>query len=597
MAIVTDTRPARGLRLASPAATGAFDRARAFASAQRHSRVVRLLRIVLPLAAALLLTGYALVLTLNWQLSGGRVSVSGISLTADDFTMKDPTYSGSTKEGGNYVVRARRAVVAFDQKAPIKLIDVSGDLVQASNVKTKLKAKHGILDNPKQELELYDGVEIESSNGLIARLARATVYSKENKVVSDHPVSAMTPTGSVQAAKMVMNTKTNFAQFRGEVAVQLVPSASQSGIATGKDSRQPIVIHSEELDVDDAQKTAHFRGNVGAVQGDTMLNTPYLFAKYEGKAMSALGSEQQKPAEGEQGGKGARVTMLWARNGVEVTIGDDRRVTSDIADFDVGADTALFVGNVNVTQNKNTLRGGRLALDRKTGKSRLEPENTDGRIAALFHQTASADAPPKAARTRAPAADVLLGGSFKADPNAPMEIEANLLEIFDASRKAIFTGNVVAQQGDFLMRTVEMTAFYSGDGAFGSATGDKKQGDLTRIEARRKVIISSKDGRTAVAEWANFDVKANTALLGGGVTVVRDKDVAEGPRLKIDLTTGMYRFELEPGTEVSPAVPPAPGKPEDRTCPPGKQCMLFYPKDVKEKAKELLNKGPAPQVR
>jgi LPS export ABC transporter protein LptC len=600
MAIVTDTRAARGLRLAPPSATGAFDRAKAFAIAQRHSRVVRLLRLTLPLAAALVLVGYALVLTVNWQLSGGRVSVSGISLTADDFTMKDPTYSGTTKDGGNYVVRARRAVVAFDQKAPIKLIDVSGDLVQASNVKTKLKAKHGLLDNPKQELELYDGVEIEASNGLLARLTRAKVYSKENKVVSDHPVSAATPTGSVQAAKMVMNTKTNLAQFRGEVAVQLVPTASQAGIAAGKDARQPINIHSDELDVDDAQKTAHFRGNVGAVQGDTMLNTPYLFAKYEGKAASTLGSEPQQPA-GSEKGRRARVTLLWARNGVEVTIGDDRRVVSDIADFDVAADTALFVGNVNVTQNKNTLRGGRLFLDRKTGKSRLEPEGADGRIAALFYQSASAGAQPKAARAQPSAADTLLGGSFKADPNAPMEIEANLLEIFDASKKAVFTGNVVAQQGDFLMRTVEMTAFYTGEAGFGSSGGDKKQGDLTRIEAKRKVIISSKDGRTAVAEWANFDVKANTALLGGGVTVVRDKDVAEGPRLKINLTTGMYRFELEPGAEpppaTAPALPSSPGKPEDRTCPPGKQCMLFYPKDVKEKAKELLKKAPEPQVR
>ena len=27
-----------------------------------------------------------------------------------------------------------------------------------------------------------------------------------------------------------------------------------------------------------------------------------------------------------------------------------------------------------------------------------------------------------------------------------------------------------------------------------------------------------------------------------------------------------------------------------RTCPPGKQCVLFYPKDAKEKAQELLLK-------
>ena len=143
------------------------------------------------------------------------------------------------------------------------------------------------------------------------------------------------------------------------------------------------------------------------------------------------------------------------------------------------------------------------------------------------------------------AADALFG-SFKADPNAPMEVEANMLDIIDASKKAVFTGNVMAHQGDLMIRTVELTAFYSGGAAFGTATRlatPGARGAGQRIETRQKVVITSKDDRTAIAEWANFDVKANTALLGGGVTVVRGKDIAEGPRLKIDLTTGQYRFE------------------------------------------------------
>ena len=67
------------------------------------------------------------------------------------------------------------------------------------------------------------------------------------------------------------------------------------------------------------------------------------------------------------------------------------------------------------------------------------------------------------------------------------------------------------------------------------------------MEARQKVLIISKDGQTATGDWAIFDVKANTVLMGDRVVVSRGKDVAEGPRLKIDLNTGMYRFELESG--------------------------------------------------
>jgi hypothetical protein len=603
MAITTETRGARGLRRTDPPAAASVDeRAKAFAEARRHSVLVRLLRIALPLAAACILAAYALVLMVSWQLSVGRIDVGGIVLTADDLTMKDPSYFGVAKGGGHYQVRARRAIVAFNQDGPIKLIDIGGNLVQADRATTRLKAKHGLFDNAKGELDLFDGIEIDGSSGLMARLSRAKVYSRENKVVSKHPVSATMPTGSVQAAGMTMNTKTRFVQFRGTVAVRLLPSAMKTSIGAGRDARQPVDIYSEELDVDDMQKTAHFRGKVVAMQGQTMLSTPYLFIKYEGKAAATLGSGQAT----QQGEQGTRVTFVWARNGVEITAGGDRQVKSDLADFDMQANTALFAGNVVVTQNKNVLKGARLFVDRQAGKSRLEPaegEQSTGRIAATFYQSETGSG-AKRSRSK-PAADSLVG-SFKTDPTAPMEVEANSLDVFDASGKAIFKGNVSARQGDFVVRTAELTAFYTGRTGLGMTdTGDAGdaagQGKITRLEARRKVIITSSDERRAIAEWANFDVQSNTALLGGGVVVVRGKDIAEGPRLKIDLTTGMYRFETDAETSASePAVKaPAIKAPiakapasEDRTCPPGKQCMLFYPKDAKDKAKDVLKKAP-----
>ena len=58
-------------------------------------------------------------------------------------------------------------------------------------------------------------------------------------------------------------------------------------------------------------------------------------------------------------------------------------------------------------------------------------------------------------------------GSFKSDPNAPIEIEADTLDVLDASKKAVFTGNVWAKQGEMVVRTVELTAFYTGQSGLG----------------------------------------------------------------------------------------------------------------------------------
>jgi hypothetical protein len=88
--------------------------------------------------------------------------------------------------------------------------------------------------------------------------------------------------------------------------------------------------------------------------------------------------------------------------------------------------------------------------------------------------------------------------------------------------------------------------------------------------------------------------------MGNDVTVSRGKDVAQGPRLKIDLNTGMYRFELEQEPAVAQAGPavsaspplaaPAPvsANPAERACAPGRQCLLVYPSELKQKAKSAV---------
>ncbi len=610
MAITMDGRNRRGGAGAPASAVPSLaERTRSFRLAQRHTLRVKVLRLALPIGALCVAAFYGLTLVTSLQLGRGRLSVGEVQVTADDLTMKNPKYFGVTKDGGRYEVRAKKAVVAFNQQQPIKLVDIDGDLVQANNVVTKLSAKHGLLDNAKSQLELYDGIEIDASNGVKARMSRATVYSKEHRIVSKQPVDVTMPTGRVQGSAMTMRTDTREVAFVGNVAVRLVSSGTAGQtLGLGRDSRQPVDVTAEQLHVNDNDKLAVFMGDVVAVQGDSMLKTPELHVSYEGKPAS----EMMTAAPG-QSGESSRLSRLVGKNGAVITAGSDRRVSCDEVEFDAKANTALFSGNVLVNQEKNVLQGKRLFVDRKTGRSRLdapvEPGQPLGRIAATFYQTERAVAPAKKAAPTdtAPGAQPGVFSSFKVDPNAPMDVEAETLDVYDAAKNAVFRGNVKAQQGEFVVRTVELIAHYSGQTGLGlSGGGDetapKTPAQLTRVEAKQKVLITSKDGQTATGDWANFDMKSNTVLMGDRVVVSRGKDVAEGPRLKIDLNTGMYRFELEnetaaaagPATSASPPqTSPAPAVPVDpaaRSCPPGKQCLLVYPKEAQEKAKEAMKK-------
>jgi LPS export ABC transporter protein LptC/lipopolysaccharide transport protein LptA len=615
MAITMD---GRGTRWGpAPGKTKGLDaRERAFRQADRHSRLVRALRVWFPLGAAGLLGFYALTLNASWQLGAGRLKVDELQFTTDDLTMKNPKYFGLTKDGGSYEVRAKKAILEFSKDAPVKLVDIEGDLLQASNVATRLKARYGLLDNAKSELELYDGIEIDASNGLKARLSRAMVYSKEHRIVSKEPVDLTLSAGRVRGSAMTLRTDTREATFLGDVRTRLVPSAqpgdARAGApAFGANSREPVDVTSDQLYVNDTAKTALFMGKVVAVQGESTLKAQELHINYEGAPASDLVAGAAQPTAGE----GARLSRLVAKDGALVTIGADRRVTSDQAEFDVKADTALFVGNVLVNQQKNVLQGRRLFIDRKAGTSRLEaPAEGDqpaGRIAATFYQgdgKAPAQGKQKrAAEAPAAAAEGVLG-SFKTDPNAPLDVEADTLDVRDAEKRAVFHGNVKAQQGEVVIRTVELIASYSGQSGLALSGGEESRGkeasQITRIEAKQKVLISSKDGQSASGDWAIFDTKANTVLLGGGVTVSRGRDVVQGERLKIDLTTGMYRFEdlpsaqqpvAAPATSASQPLAAPPSRmtagPEGRTCAPGRQCALIYPKDAEAKAKDAIKKA------
>jgi lipopolysaccharide transport protein LptA len=293
---------------------------------------------------------------------------------------------------------------------------------------------------------------------------------------------------------------------------------------------------------------------------------------------------------------------LQARTGVEIVQGVDRRATADAADFDIKADTALMTGNVQVMQGKNQMRGRRMLIDRKAGRMKLEAPAAAGlpagRIAATFYQQ-QGEAKPGASPKPKPEAGE--GGGllqFRTDPNAPIDIEADTLDVNDPGKTAVFRGKVRAQQGEFVVVAAELTAIYSGQtGLLAPATdadamAQKAGAQIQRIEAKGDVVITSKDGQEAIGKTAVFDTKSNTMVMTGGVQVKQGRNVSVGSRLRVDMATGLANLENDPSdaTVLAPQVVPggAAADPRGATCPPGRQCVLFYPEDAKEKQKQKV---------
>ena len=232
------------------------------------------------------------------------------------------------------------------------------------------------------------------------------------------------------------------------------------------------------------------------------------------------------------------VNQVAVVNGdVEMKSGADRSATSDKATVDQRADTILLTGSVVAIQGRNQLKGERLYVERATGRTQLSSPGgageEAGRISTRFYrgqENAAQTAKEKVKQLADEAAAAAKGGAvsmFKTDPTAPIDVEAGRLDVDDRTKQAVFKSDVRAVQGDFVVRTSELRAYYTGAAGLAEETtpGDKKPpAEITRIEARGKVIVTSKNGQNATGDWADFNVKENQVVLGGDVILTQDKE-------------------------------------------------------------------------
>jgi lipopolysaccharide export system protein LptA len=184
-------------------------------------------------------------------------------------------------------------------------------------------------------------------------------------------------------------------------------------------------------------------------------------------------------------------------------------------------------------------------------------------------------------------------GGFSKNSNEPIDIESDVLVVHDAQKYATFKGNVKAVQGTTTLRSRELDVHYVGSGsdsltkgpdttgstpasntAAGAAAGDAKPSgvglganngtQISKIEARGEVVITSDQDQTTTSDWALYDVPAQLVTVGGNVVLMQGKNVLKGDRLVIDLKTGESRFENRGNTAAG-----------------GRIRALFMPKEVK----------------
>lgn len=125
---------------------------------------------------------------------------------------------------------------------------------------------------------------------------------------------------------------------------------------------------------------------------------------------------------------------------------------------------------------------------------------------------------------------------FKHDSKTPIDITADALEVMQQENQAIFTGHVVAVQGDVRLTAEKMTVHYRRSDAK-EKSDINEQNAIRKIEVEQNVFLAT-PAETASGKFGVYDVENRQIILNDNVVLTKDKNTLKGDRLTYDFSTG-----------------------------------------------------------
>ncbi|WP_425040403.1 lipopolysaccharide transport periplasmic protein LptA [Primorskyibacter sp. S187A] len=121
-------------------------------------------------------------------------------------------------------------------------------------------------------------------------------------------------------------------------------------------------------------------------------------------------------------------------------------------------------------------------------------------------------------------------GTVQADPDAPVEVTAEQLNVSQENGDAIFTGNVVVGQGEMRLNAPKVRIIY-----------DEQDGSVSRMEATGGVTLVS-GAEAAEAERADYNVGSGIIVMTGSVLLTQGKNALTSDRMEVDLNDNTARM-------------------------------------------------------
>jgi lipopolysaccharide export system protein LptC len=198
-------------------------------SAGRHSRLVRVLRVLLPLGVVLGLGGYLLFSYLNpLAILDKLPEVTGkIGVQGSKITMEAPRIAGVTRDSRAYELTAETAVQDIAKPDVVELVNLRAKMELQDADIVVITAKSGTYNTKGDSVVLHEHVVVTSANGYNATLREAVVDMKKGSVYSGAPVDIKLPNGNLKANTMEIFGSGDLVRFGNGVVFHLDAESKQ----------------------------------------------------------------------------------------------------------------------------------------------------------------------------------------------------------------------------------------------------------------------------------------------------------------------------------------------------------------------------------
>lgn len=193
-----------------------------FNNAARHSRNVRILKIVLPSLAVAMATVFVFQ---SYRSTPPAVDIKADSSAVSDgkLVMANPKLEGFTEENRPYSMSALRAVQDIANEAVVELEGIAATLPIDEKISATIETARGIFDRNSNTLDVNTEINIKTSDGAVAKLTSARIDIASGRMSTDKPVEIHYKGASINSDALSVEENGKLVVFENRVRVHIVP--------------------------------------------------------------------------------------------------------------------------------------------------------------------------------------------------------------------------------------------------------------------------------------------------------------------------------------------------------------------------------------